>query len=127
MSVGAEQIQSYVNEGFLLLPDLIDTETVERARQVLERKVINASDNPYHTFVRDSAVSACFSRKVCAAATRLAGVRTNFRPPSTVYTVTVFPTTKQWELPAPHIDHAKEEDAHKTFPPPFRIGCLIYL
>jgi ectoine hydroxylase-related dioxygenase (phytanoyl-CoA dioxygenase family) len=126
MSLGAEQIQNYINEGFLLLPDAIDTETVERARQILARKVVNASENPYHTFVRDSAVSACFNRKVCDAAARLANVR-SFRPPRTVYTVTVFPTAKEWEFPAPHIDHAKEEDAHKTFPPPFRIGCLIYL
>jgi ectoine hydroxylase-related dioxygenase (phytanoyl-CoA dioxygenase family) len=127
MNLAAEQIQSYIDEGFLLLPDAIDAETVERARQVLEQKVVNAGENPYHTFVRDSAVSACFNRKVCDAAAQLANVRSNFKPPRTVYTVTAFPTTKPWELPSPHIDHAKEEDAHQTFPPPFRIGCLIYL
>src|SRR5690242_1860115 len=127
MSLALEEIQSYINDGFLLLPDAIDARTVERARQVLTQKVTNASENPYHVFVADSAVSACFNRNVCDAAAQLANGRKTLRPPKTVYTVTVFPTTKEWELPSPHIDHAKEEDAHRTFPPPFRIGCLIYL
>jgi hypothetical protein len=89
--------QSYRDEGFVLVPDAIDAGTVERARQVLERKVVNASENPYHTFVRDSAVSACFNRKICDAAAQLADVR-RVRPPRTVYTVTVFPTTEKWEI-----------------------------
>jgi len=43
------------------------------------------------------------------------------------YTISVFPTTSTWEWPKPHIDHAIQEDAHLTFPPPFIVGCLIYL
>ena len=127
MSLELQQIRSYAEEGFLLFPEAVDKETVERARQVLAQKVAGASENPYHTFVRDSAVSACFNQKVCDAAARLAGVGKKLAPPRTVYTVTVFPTAKPWELPAPHIDHAGEEDRHRTFPPPFRVGCLIYL
>ncbi len=127
MTLEQRQIESYAADGFLLLTEAVDTETVERARQVLAQKVAGASENPYHAFVRNSAVSACFNQKVCDAAAQLAGVRKKLAPPGRVYTVTVFPTTKPWELPAPHIDHAREEDRHKTFPPPFRIGCLIYL
>src|SRR5262249_4820131 len=126
MGLAPQQIQSYSDEGFLLLPDAIDAETVERARQLLEQKVANASENPYHAFVTDSVVSACFNKKVCDAAAQLVKVR-SFRPPRTVYTVTVFPTSSVWEWPSPHIDHAREEDAHRTFPPPFRVACLVYL
>jgi ectoine hydroxylase-related dioxygenase (phytanoyl-CoA dioxygenase family) len=43
------------------------------------------------------------------------------------YTIAVFPTSAPWEWPKPHIDHALKEDAHQTFPPPFRVACLIYL
>ena len=127
MRLELQQIRSYAEEGYLLLPDAVDTETVERTRHVLAQKTARANDNPYHTFVRDSAVSACFNRRVCDAAAQLAGVREKLAPPRNVYTVTIFPTTKPWELPAPHIDHAREQDGYKTFPPPFRIGCLIYL
>jgi len=43
------------------------------------------------------------------------------------YAISVLPTANVWEWPNPHIDHAIEKDAYKTFPRPFRIGCLIYL
>jgi ectoine hydroxylase-related dioxygenase (phytanoyl-CoA dioxygenase family) len=49
------------------------------------------------------------------------------RPPRVTYTISVFPTKHAWEWPKPHIDHAIQEDAHLTFPPPFIVGCLIYL
>jgi ectoine hydroxylase-related dioxygenase (phytanoyl-CoA dioxygenase family) len=127
MGLNPQQIQSYVNDGFLLLPDVIGSKTVERARQVLTRNIARTSENPYHTLLTDPAVSACFNKKVCDAAAQLVGVRKKFVPPLTIYTVTVFPTAKPWQWPTPHIDHAKEEDAHQTFPPPFRIGCMVYL
>jgi hypothetical protein len=127
MNLEPQQSQSYANNGFLLLPDAIDAETVERARQVLIRKLSNVSKNPNHAFM-GRAVRACFNEEVRETAAELAGVgKKPFRPPWRVYTITVFPTTGPWELPSPHIDHAREEDAHLTFPPPFRVGCLIFL
>jgi hypothetical protein len=127
MNLEPQQIQSYTDEGFLLLSDAIDAETVERARQVLTRKLSNAGKNPYHAFVMDRAVRACFTEKVREAAAELAGVAKRFRAPWRVYTITVLPTKGPWEWPSPHIDHAREEDGHLTFPPAFRIACLIFL
>jgi ectoine hydroxylase-related dioxygenase (phytanoyl-CoA dioxygenase family) len=49
------------------------------------------------------------------------------KPPTTTCAVSVLPTESHWQPPSPHIDHSIEKDAFKTFPPPFRIGCLIYL
>src|SRR3982751_6157150 len=115
MTLEPREIESYAADGFLLLRQIIDRETVERARQVLAQKAAGAGEDPYHTFVRNSAVSACFNQQVCDAAAELARVRKKLAPPGTVYTITVFPTTKPWQLPPPHIDHAREEDRHKTF------------
>src|SRR3954463_396349 len=112
MALEVHQIQNYADDGFLLWPDAIDIETVERARQVLIRKVGNAKENPYHARIRDSAVSRCFNEAVSDVGAALAGVRKRLTPPRAVYTVTVFPTVKAWNWPPPHIDHAKEEDKH---------------
>jgi hypothetical protein len=68
MNLEAQQMQSYADDGFLLLPDAIDAEIVERARQVMMRQVAHASNNPYHTFVREPAVWTCFDKNVCDAA-----------------------------------------------------------
>jgi ectoine hydroxylase-related dioxygenase (phytanoyl-CoA dioxygenase family) len=127
MRLGAEQIQSYISDGFLLLADFVDRKTVEEARRTLVEHIGPRHANSHHAFVSNSAVSACFTKDVCSAAAELAGVRKRFAPPSTVYTITVFPTSDRWKWPVPHIDHAREEDAHRTFPPPFSVGCLIYL
>jgi ectoine hydroxylase-related dioxygenase (phytanoyl-CoA dioxygenase family) len=127
MRLRAEQIQSYVSDGFLLLADLVDRKTFEEARRALLEHISRRHENSIHAFVRDPAVSACFNKDICSAAAELAGFRKRFAPPATVYTITVFPTSESWVWPVPHIDHAREEDAHRTFPPPFSIGCLIYL
>ena len=76
--------------------------------------------------------ASCATSYSCIAHTRDSAPppmppRKRFAPPATVYTITVFPTSESWVWPVPHIDHAREEDAHRTFPPPFSIGCLIYL
>jgi len=125
--VTGEQIRSYRSQGFLLVSGLIERHAIESAfRRLLELLPDTAADS-HHQFVRDRQVLACFSRRVCLAAQQLAGSRDVFKPPSVTYTVSVFPTENPWEWPLPHIDHSREEDAHLTFPPPFRIGCLIYL
>ena len=127
MGLAAEQIQSYINDGFLLLVDLIDRKTVEDARRTLLEHIGQRHENSLHAFARDPAISACFNKNICSAATELAGARKRFAPPSTVYTITVFPTSEIWKWPMAHIDHSREEDAHRTFPAPFSVGCLIYL
>jgi ectoine hydroxylase-related dioxygenase (phytanoyl-CoA dioxygenase family) len=120
-------LSSYNRDGFLLLTDAVDRKTVERARLALITQIPREHGNPYHVFASHSAVLACFNKEVCSAAAVLAGVRKRFAPPSTSYTVSVFPTSGPWRWPPAHIDHSHEKDAHQTFPPPYQIGCLIYL
>lgn len=47
------------------------------------------------------------------------------------YTINIYPTSDGWAPPTitsgGHLDHSLEEHYHKTFPPVFRIGALIYL
>jgi hypothetical protein len=47
------------------------------------------------------------------------------------YAINVFPTSGEWKRPTlssgAHLDHSIAEHHHKTFPPVFRIGALIYL
>jgi len=126
-SMTLQQIEDYLTNGFLLLPNAVDPQTVDRARSTLAAKITKGEGTTHHQFVSDASVRACFSERVCSAAAELAGAGKRLLPPRTAYTITVFPTAEQWEWPAPHIDHAKKEDAHQTFPPPFLVGCLIYL
>jgi hypothetical protein len=126
-SMTKREIQSYATDGFLLLPEAVDTKTVERAVRVLSAQIRKTHAGAHHEFVSDPSVLACFSKKLCSAAAGLAGSPERFVPPATAYTITVFPTAEPWEWPAAHIDHAREEDAHRTFPPPFLVACLIYL
>src|SRR5262245_684813 len=96
MRLQAEQIHSYISDGFLLLADLVDRKTVEEARRALVEHIDRRHENSLHAFMRDAAVSACFNKNVCSAATELAGVRKRFGPPTAVYTITVFPTSEPW-------------------------------
>src|SRR5262245_26908001 len=84
-------------------------------------------EGSYHAMVSDRVVLACFNKDVCAVARDLLGARWKLRPPHATYTISVSPEARAWEWPVPHIDHSIEKDRFKTFPPPFRIGCLIYL
>jgi ectoine hydroxylase-related dioxygenase (phytanoyl-CoA dioxygenase family) len=111
----------------LLVSDLIKPKIVERAYRALIAQIHDPHSHSHHEFVSDPAVLACFGKEVCSAAAAIASARTRFARPKTTYTITVFPSPDPWEWPAPHIDHALKEDAHLTFPPPFLVGCLIYL
>lgn len=106
-----------------LLPD----DVAQGAYESLMDRPRTTENASRHEFTRDPWVLACFRKDVCSVAQQLAGYRGALKPPSVVYTITVFPTDIQWEWPAPHIDHSLEKDGHRTFPEPFRVGCLIYL
>ena len=111
----------------MLVSDLITPKIVERAHRALIAQINDPSSHSHHEFVNDPTVLACFGKEVCSAAAAIAGARTRFAPPKTTYTITVFPNPDPWHWPAPHIDHALKEDAHLIFPPPFLVGCLIYV
>jgi ectoine hydroxylase-related dioxygenase (phytanoyl-CoA dioxygenase family) len=120
-------LHDYSEQGFLLVSDLIKPKIVERAHRALIAQINDPSSHSHHEFVNDPTVLACFGKEVCSAAAAIAGARTRFAPPKTTYTITVFPNPDPWHWPAPHIDHALKEDAHLIFPPPFLVGCLIYV
>jgi ectoine hydroxylase-related dioxygenase (phytanoyl-CoA dioxygenase family) len=126
-TLSKQQLGAYAEDGFLVVPDLIKPNIVQLAYKVLLQRVNGYQAASHHAFVSDKSVLACFSSQVCSAAAAIAGVRGRLRPPRITYTISVFPTSDTWEWPRPHIDHAIQEDAHLTFPPPFRVGCLIYL
>jgi ectoine hydroxylase-related dioxygenase (phytanoyl-CoA dioxygenase family) len=121
------QLRLYQEKGFLQVSGLIRRDVAEHACQTLLRRDGHPATGPHHEFVRDPAVVSCFTRMLRSAAAELAGASAAFETPSTVYTIHVFPTNSLWHWPAPHLDHAHDADAYTTFPPPFRIGCLVYL
>ncbi len=127
MALLNQQLRLYDEQGFLLVSGLIPDRVIERARDDVLERIANPSPGSYHQFYTTPNVSACFTRKVCTTAAELARAHKTFEAPRTVYVITVFPSGPAWDTPAPHIDHANPSDAHKTFPPAFRIGCLIYL
>ena len=126
-SVTAEQIRSYHVQGFVLVPGLIKPSVVQRAYGVLSTYVPTVETGALHQILSAAPLLECVTKSVCAAAANLAGIDTRLKPPTSIYTVTVCPQAGLWEWPTPHIDHARPEDRHRTLPPPYRVGCLIYL
>jgi ectoine hydroxylase-related dioxygenase (phytanoyl-CoA dioxygenase family) len=118
---------NYAAQGFLLVSGLIEPEVVRRARDAMCDWEVPGHAAAHHAYSGDSSIIACFSQQVCSVAAELAGASRPFAAPATVYTIRVSPQKGVWQWPEPHIDHALEQDAHRTFPPPFRIGCLIYV
>lgn len=123
----ARRAALFEEQGFVLVSGLIGEGVVLRAhRRLLERMPV-AGSAPLHHYVRDRCVSACFTPQLCAAAQQLIGSPAVLRPPTLSYAITAPASAGSWETPHPHIDHALENDRHRSLPPAFRLGCLIYL
>jgi hypothetical protein len=118
---------NFREQGFVLLAGLIPPPTVIRARDAMGIAVSNNASPSRHVVLKDAAVLDCFTQPLRSAAGTLG--KFPYRPlkPRSVYTITVFPTSPPWQSPPAHIDHSNPEDAHRTFPLPYRVGCLIYL
>jgi ectoine hydroxylase-related dioxygenase (phytanoyl-CoA dioxygenase family) len=127
MQLTPDQLSAFEHAGFVLVSGLIDPELAQRAYDRVITKSLGTEATSQHQFVRDRLVRACFTRELCSAAQQLVGPRVRVRAPFRTYAITVFPGTTMWDWPKPHIDHALEKDSHKTFPPAFHMGCLIYL
>ena len=127
MQLSPDQLSAFEQEGFLLVSGLIEPGLAQCASDRLIARTLPVKAACKHQFVRDRLVRACFTRELCSAAQHLAGPVVRVRRPFITYAITLFPSNPVWEWPKPHIDHALEKDAHKTFPPAFHIGCLIYL
>jgi Phytanoyl-CoA dioxygenase (PhyH) len=126
MQIFPDQRSAFEQSGFLLISGLIKPDVAQRAYDRLIRRT-RPDKGPQHQFVLDRQVRSCFTPELCSAAQSLAGPGVHVRRPLVTYAITVFPNNGVWRWPMPHIDHALEKDAHKTFPPAFHIGCLIYL
>ena len=126
MQIFPEQLRAFEQSGFLLVSGLIEPDVAQRAYDRVIRRT-QPGKAAQHQFVLDRQVRSCFTRELCSAAQHLAGSGVHVRRPLMTSAITVFPNHAGWRLPMPHIDHALEKDAHKTFPPAFHIGCLIYL
>ena len=125
--IKATERSHYSEQGFVLLSHLIPSKTVTRARDAMRDAVREDGSPSRHVYLHDAMVLDCFTRSLCATAGDLAGFRSRPHRPRSVLSITVFPTTSPWQWPHPHLDHASETDAHRTFPLPYGIGCLIYL
>jgi len=122
------QLSAFEQAGFLLASGLIEPDRVQRAYdRVIAGNLKESKAASRHQFVWNRSVRACFTEELCAMAQHVAGPGVRVRRPLITYAITVFPSDGVWEWPNPHIDHALEKHAHKTFPPAFHVGCLIYL
>ncbi len=126
-SVSVDQVRSYHAQGFVLIPGLIKQSVVQHAFDLLSTYIPPGQTGAFHKILSASPLLECVTKSVCAAAAKLGGIDARLERPASVYTIAVCPQVGSWEWPTPHIDHARLEDRHRTFPPPYRIGCLIYL
>jgi hypothetical protein len=122
-----EQLAAYRERGYVLVPGLIDERTVAEAASILSDRLKGKDFGPHQAFCSDRELLACYTSEVCWTAAQLAGVSRPFKPPRSTSTISVLPGAGEWRWPVPHLDHAKREDGHPTFPPPYQIACIIYL
>jgi phytanoyl-CoA dioxygenase PhyH len=125
--VSEEQIRFYRDQGFVLIPGLVRASIVQRARHMLSEQIPAGHTGAWHQVVKTPALLKCVTTGVCETAGQLEAIGSRLKRATSIYTIAVCPETGVWQWPAPHIDHAIREHRFRTFPPPFRIGCLIYL
>src|SRR5436305_3680897 len=130
------QKRTYAERGYLLASGLIPAGIAASAEASMWRLVGVAPDHPEewsgvaagHRSHEDPALLALYTPELCAAAAELAGEDpADFSPPRRAYAINIFPAGGEWRWPAPHIDHAIREHVHRTFPPAFRIACMLFL
>src|SRR5262245_5104983 len=117
MELPTAPLSQFKHAGFLLVSGLIDPAVAQRAYDRVIARTLHTEAASEHQFVRDRLVRACFTPELCSAARRLMEGAVRVRRPFITYAITVFPGNRVWRWPSPHIDHALEKDAHKTFPP----------
>ena len=132
----AEQQQRYREQGYVVVSGLIPENAAKAAEAAMWRLLeLNPTDRTgwprsemNHRNYRDPALLACFTEALLGAAAELGGEDpASYRPPSSAYTINIFPQEEEWCWPHPHIDHARKEDRQLVFPRPFRVACMLYL
>ena len=127
-----EQKRQYVEEGYVLVSGLISDEIARSGAAALWR-ALNADPADSTTWKnvawasghKDPDIVACFTPEFAAAAAELSGEAS--RPPSSAFTLNVFPQEGPWKPQGPHIDHAIPKDGFRVFPRPMRIASIAYL
>jgi len=117
----------YLKEGYAFVSGLIDHSTMMRACDALMAQIPSDGTGSFHQILRTRALLKCVTKGVRNTAADFAQLGYVPKSPSSIYTIAVYPEKSAWEWPWPHIDHSRPEDGFRSLPPPFRIGCLIYL
>jgi hypothetical protein len=121
-----QQHQFFTDNGYILISNLVPETIVDAAAARLSELY----EGNMFFGVKDPAFAACYTEKLCAAASQLSGDEGDF---STYYPVTgalaiVAQTSdRAWQTPPPHIDHALERDNFHVFPRPMRLASMFYL
>ena len=134
--LSGEQIGRYRRDGFLLVPRLLPGDLVRGAEQAMwrclradpSRKETWSVLGPHPHILRDAALSTVYTQALMGAAAQLSDTDVaGLRRPTHVYTINNLPVTRSWRPHRPHIDGALPSLRQRTFPPPVRVGSIIYL
>ncbi len=125
--VSADQIHTYRSQGFVLVSGLIPEGILDQARDTLSAHIPSGQRGSLQQVLSDRALLRCVTKQLHRVAEDLESITLQPSSPSSLYTLAVGPEPGPWQWPSPHIDHSKIEDRFESLPPPFRIGCLIYL
>lgn len=130
------QERLYHEQGYLLVSGLIP-DAVSAAAEAAMWRSLGADPDDRSTWPtaaqfnlhEPAELSACYNQDILAAAAQLSGepFDSSFAAPQKGFAINVFPQEGEWRWPAPHIDHAIKEHAHRTFPRPFRVASMLFL
>ncbi len=133
-----EQIEYFLENGYLLASGLIPEEIARKAYDAMWRNLKLDPDNPEtwadaprgHQSFKDPDLTACYTPEAMAAVAQLGDAPPepdSYRPPGSAYCINVFPTQDEWRPHGPHLDHTIKEHGYKTFPTPCRLAAMLFL
>ena len=134
--LGEEQVSQYHRDGCLLVSGLIPRELVSGARTAMwERLGADAHDpktwhllGPHPHLLREPRLTSLYTDSMIAAAAQLAGEdMAGFGRPTHAFTINNVPVSQEWRPHAPHLDYARPDLRHRTFPRPYHIATIAYL
>ena len=135
MTLTRSQLDSYATDGYLLVSGLIP-DPITSAGEAAMWQCMEANPNDPKTWQDGNyaqghghpTLCACYTPEFLSTAAALCGdPPPSVAAPEGALAINIFPSTTEWQLPPPHIDHAIKEHGHKTFPRPFRVATMTFL
>jgi hypothetical protein len=137
-TLSREQIEFYLENGYILASGLISDDITLRAEAKLWQELGITPDEPEGWKDAESLgwtemsaeIRACYTPAFLRAAMQLAEGEpepTFFQPRKRHSVIPIFPEDGEWSHHGPHIDHAIRSHGEKTFPFAFRIAAMTYL